>query len=301
MPGHTDEEKKKKKQLRNLMVKEISLVGDPANDGARVVLTKVNDDFSDQGNASDKKFIDDLIKGDDQMAKEDDKKKIEDDKKKKDDVVLSKKEYDSIMKTVSDYNESQKLDEVIKSLEGREKEYFDGLKDDAKTEFVGKTKDEQKAEITKAFDKEDLEKAAGEKAASAIAKANKVAEDALKEAKIATEKLSSIEFGKKADELIPNISGTIEERGKLLKALDSLEGKDKEILNKALEDANKHIGKAMDELGTSELGEDNPVRKLEVMAKEFHKESKDKDMTYEKAFVAVMETPEGAELYRQSN
>ena len=105
---YTDKEKKKKKQLRNLMVKEVSLVGDPANEGARVVLTKVND-LDEQGNVSDKEFIDDLIKGDDQMAKEDDKKKKEKPKFEGTGVKLSKED-------------EKKVDEKVEKILHPEKE-----------------------------------------------------------------------------------------------------------------------------------------------------------------------------------
>jgi hypothetical protein len=154
----------------------------------------------------------------------------------------------------------------------------------------------QVAELTKKLeDKDSVEKAdemidfGGEKVAKSLIPAPvlKRLEEVAKAEELA-------DLRKRADEVIPNFKGTADERGKLLKAV----GEDDALLE---------ILRACDALFkgmTEEVGKADadgslatPVEKLNKLAADHAKE---KNTTFEKGYAAVVATPEGRALLKET-
>jgi len=149
--------------------------------------------------------------------------------------------------------------------------------------------------LTKALaDKEDVAKAAdtievdGEQIAKSLIPAPilKRLEEVAK-----AEELTAL--AKRADEVIPNVKGTAEQRGKLVKSI----GDDAELLAilRAVDSMFEKSFKEIGEKGTSELL--SATEKLDTMAKE--KASAD-NTTFEKAYAAVIKTTEGKSLLKET-
>lgn len=100
-------------------------------------------------------------------------------------------------------------------------------------------------------------------------------------------------LAKRADEVIPNVRGTAEQRGKLVKSI----GEDKELLA-ILRAVDAMFAKSFTEIG--EKGDATLVEakdKLDKMAKDYATENK---MTFEKAYTAVIKTDEGKALLKET-
>lgn len=98
---------------------------------------------------------------------------------------------------------------------------------------------------------------------------------------------------KRAQEELPNLKGTDLEKGRLLKALDGVEGS--EALMEVLKAADAMFAKASEEVGRSANDGDmlSPAEKLEKMVKSVQKE---KGCSYAKAYQEVAGTKEGKAL-----
>jgi len=100
---------------------------------------------------------------------------------------------------------------------------------------------------------------------------------------------------KRAETLLPNFKGTIEQRGKLLKSV----GSDAELLE-MLSACDALFATLMSEVGKADIegSMKEPGEKLNDLAKQYATE---KGVTFEKGFSAVIKTAEGKALYNQSN
>lgn len=104
----------------------------------------------------------------------------------------------------------------------------------------------------------------------------------------------TLELHKRAEEVLPNFKGTIEQRAKLLKSVDF----DKELLE-LLTAADKLFSINFDEIGKADVDGAmmDPQDKLEKMAKKYAEE---KGMTFEKAYAEYLKTDEGKALYKET-
>lgn len=104
----------------------------------------------------------------------------------------------------------------------------------------------------------------------------------------------TLELHKKADELLPNLKGTVEQRAQLLKSINF----DKDLLE-ILAAADKLFSTNFEEVGKGDAEGSmmDPEAKLNSLAKKYAAENK---TTFEKGFAAVIKTPEGKNLYKET-
>lgn len=101
-------------------------------------------------------------------------------------------------------------------------------------------------------------------------------------------------LAKRADEVIPNVKGTAEQRGKLVKSI----GDDAELLA-ILRAVDAMFEKSFKEIGAQGDADDllEPKDKLNKMASE---KAKSDNTTFEKAYAAVIKTTEGKTLLKET-
>lgn len=202
-------------------------------------------------------------------------------------------------------------------LSDDEKSYFNGLseseqekivKEDSTEEAIVEAvkkgmktvKKSQENDETFSMNGVEVKKSDVGEAAFAVMKAQQVQiEQANKDAKDAREKLEKADLEKEAAELFPNLPGTAEEKGAVLKSIRALPADQQEKQIQMLKAGDEAISKQMDEKGHGETGGDEATatHKLEKMAKEYAEEH---SVTFAKAYSVVMETPEGSALYEES-
>lgn len=127
----------------------------------------------------------------------------------------------------------------------------------------------------------------------------KAADDSAKVAKATQEKLENSELQKRADEILKNSPGTIEERSALLKAAESIS--DEAVRKKAIESlkaGDAALAKAFTKAGStggSDGGDKGAEGQLDALAKKYAADNK---VNYYKAYDEVIKTAEGNELYK---
>lgn len=107
-----------------------------------------------------------------------------------------------------------------------------------------------------------------------------------------------IELTKRGDSELPYLSGSGLQKGKLLKAVDNLEAKDKEEIIKSLKAANAILKKSCDEVGSSEQHDSSAKQELDKKVAELA--IKD-NITKEQAFVKFISTDAGKELRKKAD
>lgn len=105
---------------------------------------------------------------------------------------------------------------------------------------------------------------------------------------------------KRADKELPNLSGTADQRGKLLKAIDALENKkDRAAVLETLKAADAATAQMFVEVGKNLLDDESTATaKLDKLVKSYQEDHPDK--SYHQAYAAVTEKGEGASLLRKS-
>lgn len=189
------------------------------------------------------------------------------------------------------------------------RKHYDALAESDKVAFLAKSETEQ-VEIVKALNAEDpvvyttkaglaIRKSEGATVA-ALAKQNDEQADLI--AKLSSEN-SDAAFEKSAREnyaYMP-LDGTVE----ILKAAAAMSDEDKKKkMLEALQAANKAARPKFERIGgsmvkSSEPTGENPSDKLDDLAKAYMAKA-DTNMTFEKAYAAILETPEGKALYNES-
>jgi len=108
-------------------------------------------------------------------------------------------------------------------------------------------------------------------------------------------------LAKRADAEVPNLAGTPEVKGALLKAVDAIADEAaREEAVKALRAADAAVKEQFVEKGRTAVGDahaDDPASKLDTLAKNYASE---KAVTYETAYAEVVKTAEGRELRAQA-
>lgn len=222
--------------------------------------------------------------------------------------ALNKKHSDELAKRDADIaKNSAELTKATKlaAMNDLQKAHYSSLPEAEKDVFLTKSADEQTAIIKnleganpvvyKAADGSEFRKNDDPRLV-AMAKS---ADDNAKIAKAATEKFEKAELEKRAVEIFKNSPGTVEQKGAMLKALESIP--DETVRKAALESA-----KAGDDAlaaaytrkgaGGGKDVDNTAATQLESRAKKYETDNK---VSYVKAYDAVIQTPEGAKLYDQ--
>jgi chromosome segregation ATPase len=105
-------------------------------------------------------------------------------------------------------------------------------------------------------------------------------------------------LAKRAESELPNLAGTAEQKGALLKAIDGMSEDAAKSLHEALKAADAAVSSMFKEVGKTASEDDGSASaRLEKMAREHATE---KGVPYETAFAEVVKTAEGRELRKQS-
>lgn len=204
----------------------------------------------------------------------------------------------------------------IAELTDAQKAHYNTLDDSGKDEFLAKSADERQTvldDITKrALDADpvvyktkdgiELRKSAGD-AMIALAKSNdnlRAQNDEL------AKQAESAAIEKRVNDEIPNLPGTVEERGAMLKAIDAMTDESaRDASMKALKASNDAMSPAFKNFGhggSSGGGTGNPSNDGEQTLEELAKvhQAKNTDLSYEQAYAAVIKTAEGRAAYNKS-
>lgn len=195
--------------------------------------------------------------------------------------------------------------ETIAKLSNEERDYFnklDGeenqdkfleLDTEARTTEVKKAAEEDPVIFT-AADGSDFRKSDDPR----LVKMAKQAETDRKRADEAVEKQLKVELTKRAEDELPSLPGTVDQKVDLLKAIDSIQEEEtREAIGKLLKAGNDGASGAFKSEGTVEgAPEGSAEDKLNKLAET--KAEKD-SISFEKAYTEVLETKEGKLLYQE--
>lgn len=193
----------------------------------------------------------------------------------------------------------------LAAMNDAQKAHYNSLSDADKEIFIAKSADEQTAIIKnleganpvvyKAADGSEFRKNDDPRLVTMA----KNADENAKVAKAATEALAKADLEKRAVEFYKNSPGTPEQKGAMLKALESIENE--EVRKSALESAkagDNALAAAFVRKGHKDgtLGDASASDELDKLAKKHDETHK---VGYAKAYDAVIQTPEGSKLYEQ--
>lgn len=254
--------------LKNLSLNEVSLVDNPANPGASVVLWKKRD------NGVPTKATE---QGDDLM-----------------DIEELKKELKAQGIDVSEL--TKRADAADASTEALQK-FTDKVTELAKDAGFDLKVEEDEVTLVKheAPEMIDLNGEAVEKS-SIPAPVLKMLEDQAKDLEVLKLHNESVELAKRADKELPNLAGSAEARGKLLKAIDGMSDEDSKSITEALKAADAAVKQFTVEKGENTPDESSPSARLDKMATDYAAE---KNMTFHSAFAEVIKSKEGMDLYEE--
>ena len=197
-----------------------------------------------------------------------------------------------------------RLEKVV-ALTGEERAHFDTLATDKQDAFLTKSADGRQAEIKEVQKANEdpveytttdgvvLHKSAGP---AVIAMAKKMDIVAGENANLKAER-EQVRLEKRAVEELPNLPGTVEVRAEMLKAIDAIPDQAKrEAAQASLKANNDAMAKALETRGVGgEPEPGSPEDGLDQMAKAHASEHQ---VSFEKAYAAVMVTPKGQDLLR---
>lgn len=258
--------------LENLELEEVSLVDQPANQEAKIVLFKSaseGDKMTDTNeNNLDTEAEDTAEKGYKEEMKSDDM-----DADEMEDEMMDEEGDKKPMTRKSWKTEAKSFEEVNKML----LEEIETLK--------GKVEELEAVAIEKAKPAEETIEVGGEFVAKSAIPA-----PVLKQLEELQNAREGEELRKRAEKVLPNFKGTADERGKLLKSI----GEDKELLA-ILRAADAAFAGIFQEVGKTDAENDlkTPADKLNDMVKS---RQEDKKEDFYKAYAAVIETAEGKSL-----
>lgn len=183
----------------------------------------------------------------------------------------------------------------LETLQGADAEAFLGLSPEQRQAQVEKARGDDPVVYT-TLDGTELRKSAGQFAISMAKRADEL-EKGLAAEKAARERET---FAKRAKSELGNLPGTEDVQVALLKAVDGI--RDEALRKGALEilkAANTGVKQGFEKAGTQDggNGESDAEAKLEKMASDHFTKN---GGSFAKSYKAVIETPEGRELYRES-
>lgn len=204
----------------------------------------------------------------------------------------------AVQKQIKDLTTRAERAEAILKLDATSRAHFDGLKPEVQETFLAKTAEQRAAEVREAGESDKIvyKSASGQVYRMSddprlIELAKKSDEDR-QAAKDALEKVAMADFCKRADAELGSLPGTVEVRAGILKALVGVPGAPE--LLKAANEAAKLAFKSNGTTGGAV--ETTPEAQLDALAKKYAADNK---VSFEKAYTAVIETPEGGKLYQQ--
>lgn len=264
----------KRHDLKSLRLMEVSLVDNPANVDARVALFKRGDMTDDQR----KKMKEYMDKG---MGEDEAR-----------DLVMREMRKDagaSGEPSDSQGDESMDVEKLAEQLESLEKKLTDMTAErDAAVEKL--------SAIEKQADEPEYVEIDGEKVEKSAVPA-----PILKRLEAQAERIAKMEADREAEQIakrgeaeLPNLGGTAELKGKLLKAADEI-GPEAVALLKGADEAAK---RATAEVGYGHFEPESPLDKLDKMAKEY---AAKEGVPYGVAYDAVTKSGEGAALFAKRN
>lgn len=213
-----------------------------------------------------------------------------------------------IEKRLAELEQENAFYKGMANLSDAEKAYMDKMDDDAKKAFMSMTSDER-AKTMKKGDMKKMDNATIEKQLQDIEKRLAEKDDVIKSLQEGNDALSeqvtkmaeeneTLKLQKRAETEFAGLSGTVEQKAKLLKALEGIEDEDVRKMAfenvKAKASANEAL---MTEVGKSGSDESDASTKLQKMAEKYAQE---KNITVQKAYSEVITTPEGTKLYKES-
>lgn len=301
---------KKKNIMKEFQISEISAVDVPAQKGAKMVIMKrdYTKEEMDAMSEEDKKKLITQKEEDEDLSVEDKKKaakKGSDQQQKENEMADDTKAAEAVAKAVKDATDPLKAElEVAKALAAMsdaQKAHYEKQDDAGKKAFIKMSEDERKAEVAKASEANPVvyKSADGTEFRKnddvrLIAMAKR-ADEADKIAKAEIDKRLSAEYSKRAESELNCMTGKVETKVAILKAVDGIS--DEAVKKEALEllkAANASMSSAFQTLGISKAKESGPEAELENMAKAY---ATKENCTYAKAYDAVLKTAEGKALY----
>lgn len=200
--------------------------------------------------------------------------------------------------------------EQLATLSDSHKEHYKSLEGEAAEAFLAKSAEERQAEIdaiSKAASEDDpvvytthegvaIHKSAGD----AVVEALKKADDIVKKNEELQKQNERNALEKRAESDLSHLPGEMDVHVALLKAVDGIEKEElREKAHAALKAHSENMSGAFDTYGHGGQIEkdDSAEGKLDELAKNYAKEH---NMSYEKAYSAVLDTEEGSSLYAKA-
>jgi len=197
--------------------------------------------------------------------------------------------------------------EAIALLTDEQKKHFNGLDEEGQAAFLKASPEVRATQVKKAVDDDEVievdgrtirKSAVGEDQFALFQSLSKKSEDAERIAKEEQAKRETAEFTKKAEEEYANLPGEPIAKGKVLKAVADLSKEDREALEAMLKSGEEAAAELSKERGHSLLPDgDGPEERLEALVKEHASKN---SVSIDKAYDAVLDTPEGKALYQES-
>ena len=256
--------------LKNILLDEVSLVDDPANPGAQVAVWKRKESGGVPAVKRER-----AIKGGYSMTAEELKKRLE----------AQETQISELTKR------AETAEAATEAAEGK----YDSVVKAAEESGLTVAEADGKVTVTKAKEPEYIE-IDGEKVEKSLVPAPllKQLEAQGKEIDELKKTRQMEDLRKRAEEDLPSMAGSVDERAELLKAVDAIEEDEvRDAVMKSLKAADAAVAKFADELGSGHVDETTATARLDKMAKEHAAEH---DVSYEQAFDAVTKSGEGRQL-----
>jgi hypothetical protein len=259
------------KRLRNIRLDEISLVDDPANQGAQVTLYKRDHEYSAGGEDADRTDA-----GSPGTTTSNDGG-----------LTMTPQELEKRLGELEGQNA-----ELQKSVDAAQAK-ADAIEKAATDAGLTVQKDDDgNVSVTKAAD--EYVEIDGERVHK-----GSVPERLLKRLQTLEAERESDRLAKRAHSEVPNLAGTDVQKGRLLKAIDEMPDEDREAMAQALKAADAAVKRAFDEVGRQPAeDESSATYKLNKRVGEFQSEQGYK--TREQAYADFVCTGEGASLLAES-
>lgn len=213
-----------------------------------------------------------------------------------------------IEKRIADAEARAEKAEQLASLTDVQKAHYGTLSPEAQAEYLGASPEQRQGAVEKAAGDdpvvyttlagESIRKSAGDLLLSLAKRADKSEQDLAVE-KAARERET---FAKRAKDELSNLPGEESAQVALLKAVAGIPDEaDRKAVGEILAAANSGVSKAFEVAGTASGSEGaaDAEAKLDKMA-QTHFEASGEGGSFQKSYKAMLETPEGRELYKQT-
>ena len=290
--------------LTDLEFNEISLVDNPANPGARVVMFKRKSD-PDKGSSKAGQSAGDQVSNGKDKSMTDTEKKVAELEKTLADL---KKSSEATATKLAKVEAAKDLAETLAKLSDVEKAHYGDLDTDDKAEFLAMTPAKRRKAIKSAEDDDEVAKIGGQEirksavgdTAFEIMKAQQAQLDNqaadIKKANDATE-LSDLR--KRADDEYLHVPGSTEERADMLKAMSGMDEPLRKSFEAVFTQSEKLAKSAFSTLGHNNGGVEkgSAETQLDTLSKAYAEKH---GVSFAVAQSKVLETEDGRKLYTKS-